>query len=168
MTFKLSKILVDYNVILEEDKEIYDYGLFVLIFNFLCLASMFFLGYLCQQIGFTIGFLLFYLPNRIIVGGYHCRTPKTCYMLFNLIFMLILVCNKLDLFNSFPIYIFSILIYIIYLVSVLTHDNKHGKIILVIFTIFITATGLIDILRSAFVSSVLLNSFLYNISAHIK
>lgn len=168
MIFKLSRILIDYNLILEEDKEIYDYGIFVLFFNLLCLVSMFFLGYLCKQMIFTIIFLLFYLPNRIIIGGYHCKTPKTCYLVFNLIFMLILVCNKLSLFNCFTIYSITLLIYIIYLVSVLTHNNKYKKIVFIIFITFIVATGLVYNLRSAFVSSVLLNSFLYNISSFIK
>ena len=58
MKFRISSILIKNNIILEEDKEIYDYGLFVLFFNSFCLISMFFLSYFCQQIKFTIIFLL--------------------------------------------------------------------------------------------------------------
>lgn len=163
MIFKISKLLVDYDMILAEEREIYDYGMFVFVFNSLCIISILFLGALCHQVVFTSAFFLFFIPNRMVIGGYHCKTPETCYITFNLIFIFILLCNQLNIFSFFIIYIFCILIYICYLKAVFKHDNNNRKLIVILFVSSISITVFVDILRPGFIFSVLLNSVLYTL-----
>jgi accessory gene regulator B len=94
---KLTETLVLYQIIKEEDKELYAYGFWqgiILSFNFMtmiaisCLFQM-----LWQGIVFTIayGFL------RSYAGGYHCRTQTRCY-----IFSVALICVVLGLMKFVP------------------------------------------------------------------
>lgn len=90
-----SSILLKNNIIKEDDIEVYDYAMFVIIFNLLTLVTLICIGILFNQLSFTIMFLLFYLPNRIFIGGYHCKTPLTCYLTFTSIYLVILISNSI-------------------------------------------------------------------------
>lgn len=65
MINKFVNILVDNSIVDSSDKDIYYYGVFVILFNFICIVTMILLGILFNKLDFTLAFLLFYIPYRI-------------------------------------------------------------------------------------------------------
>ena len=81
MIDKISQYFIKQNIISDEDKEVCDYGVFVIGFNLLCMASVFVIGWLLIDLKFSILYLIFYTPIRTLLGGYHSKTPVNCYLL---------------------------------------------------------------------------------------
>lgn len=134
MINKFVNILVDNSIVDSSDKDIYYYGVFVILFNFICIVTMILLGILFNKLDFTLAFLLFYIPYRIIIGGFHCSSSNRCYFVFNFIFSLILLLNILINITSFYLYTISILLYVIAMTTYyLKEKNRFNLIILVIF-----------------------------------
>lgn len=76
-----------YNI--EEKREIYKYGLFVALFNILTILLFFIVGYIFEQLTFSVLLLLFYLPLRISLGGYHCKKALNCFCFFTFILIIL-------------------------------------------------------------------------------
>ena len=77
------------NIIEENDREIYSYGLkegIVILQNLIISLG---LGILFNNFVQTLAFLGAYIPLRSFAGGYHARTEKRCFVYsFGLIFLL--------------------------------------------------------------------------------
>lgn len=159
---KIINILVHENLIDETDRDIYRYGLFVLLFNGLCIATIILLGCLTDQFIFTLSFLLFYIPFRIFIGGYHCNTPTICYITFNLLFSLILFMNKFLVIIK-ENYIISVFFGIILLSLFYIIERK--KMICVSLICILLAFTIMSMklffLQSAFFYAIFTNLFLY-------
>lgn len=68
-------------------KEAYVYGLQVILFNCLSVISILLIGQLCfHNVIDAILFLVFFIPLRVFVGGYHCKTPVGCLVTFGCIY----------------------------------------------------------------------------------
>lgn len=93
------------------DEDIYEYGVFVIKFNLLCIMTIIAMGYIFDQTVFTFYFLIFYVPIRVLLGGYHCKKPVSCYLTFNFIFLIILILNCLNIYNKI-ISVIGILLYL--------------------------------------------------------
>lgn len=162
MINKIVNVLIKNDIIKPSDKDIYNYGLFVILFNFICFITIILLGILFNQLNFTLAFLFFYTPYRIFMGGFHCKSPNKCYFIFNMIFIFILLFNIL-INVTYHLYVISILLYIIALIFYsLKEKNKINLIILTnFFLIFIVLTLNYEFMKSAYFSSIVLNLILY-------
>jgi len=73
--------LVENNIIKEEDKELYSYGLhqgLVIIAN---VVTTVIIGFIFGMVWQSIVFMATYLPLRSYAGGYHAKTQVQCYVL---------------------------------------------------------------------------------------
>lgn len=131
---KLGIFLVKQNIIKEDDREICDYGLFVILFNGLTMITTLILGTWLISWHFALYFLLFFLPIRMLFGGGHCQTPQKCFVFTHIdlvvVFIIAIFLPSLVL-NSLSILFISIAM-MIYLLS---DKRKIFKMILLLFFI---------------------------------
>lgn len=66
----ITNYLMSRNIIETTDRDIYNYGLFVLLYNSFLLLDILIMGFLFKQLYFTVLFLIFWCPYRIFVGGF--------------------------------------------------------------------------------------------------
>ena len=122
---KITKKLVDINVIEEADSELYEYGFWqggVLFFNFLTVVL---LGILFNMLLESMIFLVFYGVLRTIAGGYHARTQNTCYILSIILMMVVLIMLKTFHWNTILCCILTILsISVIFILAPVQDENK--------------------------------------------
>ena len=95
MINKFVNFLVSRKIILNDSKEIYSYGIFVLFYNLILVLNILVDGIILNEFQFTIMFLVFWIPYRIFIGGIHCSTPTRCMCLFNICYLVALVLFKL-------------------------------------------------------------------------
>lgn len=84
----IANYLIRKNVILADDKDVYAYGLFVILYNSFLIFDILLLAMLLHQLEFAIIFLLFWTPYRILIGGSHCSTAIKCWAFFNFYYIL--------------------------------------------------------------------------------
>ena len=122
---KITKKLVDINIIEEADSELYEYGFWqggVLIFNFLTVVL---LGILFNMLLESIIFLIFYGVLRTIAGGYHARTQNTCYILSIMLMIVVLIMLKTFPWNIILCCILTVLsISVIFILAPVQDENK--------------------------------------------
>lgn len=137
---KIINLLLKENLINQEDVEIYRYSLFVISFNFICIFALILWGYLFDLLNFTLLFILYYLPVRMYIGGFHCKTPLNCFLLFNLSYIVILISYFFfnSYFNQKYVLIISLILFFIYFLLNSQHEkNKFLFIIIMIELIFL-------------------------------
>lgn len=81
-------------IVINEDREVYAYGLFVILFNITTLVSFIFISVLVGELQFTLKFLAFFIPIRILLGGYHCKSAKFCFIYSHVCFFIVLMFYK--------------------------------------------------------------------------
>lgn len=86
---KITKCFAENNIIPYEDREIYTYGLHQGIVMIINILTFILIGISFRMIWESLMFMIFYIPLRTYAGGYHAKTPTSCYILS--IFMIILV-----------------------------------------------------------------------------
>ena len=122
---KITKKLVDINIIEVSDSELYEYGFWqggVLFFNFLTVAL---LGILFNMLLESIIFLVFYGVLRTIAGGYHAQTQHACYILSILLMVVVLIMLKTFPWNIILCCILTVLsISIIFILAPVQDENK--------------------------------------------
>ena len=122
---KITKKLVDINIIDVADSELYEYGFWqggVLFLNFL---TVIFLGILSNMLLESIIFLVFYGTLRTIAGGYHARTQHACYILSILLMVVVLIMLKTFPWNTILCCILTILsISVIFILAPVQDENK--------------------------------------------
>lgn len=122
---KITKKLVDINIIEEADSELYEYGFWqggVLFFNFLTVVL---LGILFNMLLESVIFLIFYGVLRTIAGGYHARTQHACYILSILLMVVVLIMLKTFPCNIILCCILTVLsISIIFILAPVQDENK--------------------------------------------
>lgn len=108
---KIVKMLLQYNVITEDDYEVYIFGVYqniVLIINLLTSFTIFALAGLIVE---GILFSVFYSLLRSYAGGYHSQSLLVCYVLSVLVTVVIAyIVNNINI---------SYLLLIIYLISMI-------------------------------------------------
>ena len=122
---KITKKLVDINIIEEADSELYEYGFWqggVLIFNFI---TVILLGILFNMLLESVIFLIFYGVLRTIAGGYHARTQNTCYILSIMLMIVVLIMLKTFPWNIILCCILTVLsISVIFILAPVQDENK--------------------------------------------
>ncbi|GEM_PF-6084289 len=116
------ELLIKDKMIPNESKDVYLYGIYVIVFNLIVVVDILLIGFILNQLKYSIYFLIFWIPYRIFVGGSHCSTPSRCIIVFSLLHILGIV-----IFLNFKniIYFFNIFLMIIQIV----HTEK-SKVIL--------------------------------------
>ena len=74
--------LVRNGYIKEKERASYQYGMDVLILNLIPIFIILVISVVTRNIKFGVIFLLFFIPVRINIGGYHCKKISNCTFLF--------------------------------------------------------------------------------------
>lgn len=81
--------MVKNNVVLDEEREIYDFGIDQIVFTGLNMITMLFIGVVTQSVVTIVGFTLFYMALRVYAGGYHADTQLKCFILSNIMILIV-------------------------------------------------------------------------------
>ena len=87
---KITQRLCEKGIISESDFDLYEYGFNMGITVLLNLISTIVIGVIVGKVFESIAFLVFYIPLRSYVGGYHASTPRRCYFISIVIIMAML------------------------------------------------------------------------------
>lgn len=79
LSIKITKWLIDCEVILPEDKEIYQYGLQQALVTLINIGSTVLLGVIFDRVFEGVLFMLAYIPLRSYAGGVHARNSMRCF-----------------------------------------------------------------------------------------
>ena len=79
--------MLEEKLIASEDREVYFYGIEVLISLGSSLLVSIILGSLFGYLPQTLAFLAAFLPTRCCIGGYHAPTPGKCFLLSMAVFV---------------------------------------------------------------------------------
>lgn len=94
----------------EENKEIYSYGLQILINTICSISIVLVLGILFNEFIGTTAFLLCYCLFRLFAGGLHVSTNARCIMTFVCGYVVVCVCVKTVIISLNVIVIISLMI----------------------------------------------------------
>ena len=86
----LTQQLIRNEVIQASDKEIYQYGLGLIISSGLICSCIMLVGLLTQKIALSVTFIIGVSQLRAYSGGYHASTYKRCFLLSNSAFLVAL------------------------------------------------------------------------------
>jgi accessory gene regulator B len=114
ISLKCTDLLIKKEPSIEQKRNIYIYGFELFLSNIICIFSILLVGSYLAKIELSLLFLLYFMPIRIVAGGYHCKSYLNCYMLTNVIAMGSILLSKFLLVINFNEYV----IYIIYLIAV--------------------------------------------------
>ena len=121
----LTSTLVKWNIVKDENKELYVYGFwqgFVFIINF---TSVVIIGSLFNVIWQSLVFMIAYGLLRPITGGYHARTQKGCFILSILLIIAVLsVIRWLPWNNLIRLMVLVVSTSIVYLLAPVEDRNK--------------------------------------------
>lgn len=162
---RIINILIKNDIIKESDRDIYEYGLFVLIFNMFIIISIIIIGILIGKYELSLFFLTFYLPIRILLGGYHCSTPTRCYCSSMCIYLFIcylyLTLYKI-IVHFYPVSVLFIFVCFGYKYFSKEFKSKNIVYILLLFIIYFTFLGFISNKLKIYIEiSFILNSILF-------
>lgn len=108
----------------EYDKAIIKYGFEIFFTNCLQIITMLAISCIFFEIYYAPIFFISFIPSRILVEGYHCKTFKGCYFFSNICFLSIcLLCN----YFSTSIYFFIIVAFIFFILFIKYIKNKKLK-----------------------------------------
>lgn len=126
---KCSKKIIDYmlnnNIISEQDKEIYLFGLISMLRTVLNIMTLISIGILFGMLVECIVFVIFIILLRTYSGGFHSDNPTICYFISVIIVILTLLNIKFETLNVYS----SIILLAVSLVLILKyapvgHKNK--------------------------------------------
>lgn len=120
MPAKITAFFIEQKIIVAKDREIYEYGLELLLADLLNFSIILLIGSAIHQLWSTVLYLLIFVGLRSVCGGYHAKTHLLChtctigvYILFLLLLHIqILTNNKLilllgDFIAAIPIILFA-------------------------------------------------------------
>lgn len=155
MQNKIINLLLSQGTIDCEDIEIYQYGLFVVIFNIACVLAILLIGLLLNELINTLYYLLFFIPVRIFLGGYHCKTAKSCIFYSSLTFFVLIKLDQAYCLSNLSILITTtMLICILHnLIENANNEKKSNRILISIWLIefsllFLTKTFTCSIINA--------------------
>lgn len=97
---KIGRKLVKGQIVVEEDQELYVFGIQQGIHMVLGVMMVLILGIVLQQFWQSIIFMIFFVPLRQSAGGYHADTRVLCYILSFFIFLVVLLFIKYGFVNN--------------------------------------------------------------------
>jgi len=85
---KIGNNLVQSDIVKEEDAEIYIYGINQILVSVLNVSSALIIGLIFGVFPEITVFMAAYIPLRSFAGGYHAKTPLSCYV-FSVIMLIV-------------------------------------------------------------------------------
>lgn len=86
MAYMLSNVFVRKNIIYQDVREVYQYGLELFFSTVVTCGSILLYSVLADSFWAGILYLLFSIPLRMAAGGYHAKTYTGCFITSNLVF----------------------------------------------------------------------------------
>ena len=74
-------LLIKNKILDIENRDIYIYSLEVILLNLSIVMICFLMSIFTNSLIHFVAYVLFFIPLRILVGGYHCNHSETCLML---------------------------------------------------------------------------------------
>lgn len=167
MKKNLIKILFENHLISAEDIPIYEYGLWVLLFNSLCISIAIVIGTVTKNHHFSILFFLFYTPIRILLGGFHCKTPLRCILFFEMLFSIVLLLKSLINITRYGPIIW-ILTFFAYFLLLKEERYFSRRTIILFFILMLFYLLSFSQLNNTLLYSLLFNLFLFFIDILLK
>jgi len=157
---EISLLLVSNKIISIENREIYIYGIELLLSNMITFIAIIFISIVTKTFLISMLYSLIFCSLRIFAGGYHCKTYISCFFTSISIYILMLVLNfQLDSIKSILSIILVVLFSpIILMFAPVEHENnpltaeekvKYRKCCIII-TLAIIALFIVSILFSLF------------------
>lgn len=115
---------MDNRVIQEKDAGIYQYGLSILIYSAINLATILLIGMAMECIPECICFMTCYIILRKFTGGYHARTPFACYLISTSIFFTSIYVVKSGFVSSYMLITVAVLAFICSFLVPVDTENK--------------------------------------------
>ena len=88
-------LLIKNKIVEIEKREIYIYGLEVILLNGGLLITFLIISLLCGEMVNFLAYLIFFLPMRLFSGGYHAETSERCFILSTITFGASIAVSKL-------------------------------------------------------------------------
>ena len=88
-------LLIKNKIVNIEKREIYIYGLEVILLNGGLLITFLIISLLCGEMVNFLAYLIFFLPMRLFSGGYHAETSERCFILSTITFGASIAASKL-------------------------------------------------------------------------
>lgn len=107
---QLTNWLVRTQVITEEERELYQYGIFQIVVNMLDIFSIFLIAMLFHKVWATFFYTICFCILRKYAGGYHAKSVGGCYLMtvgFTTIMLLIIRYYKFSLIGIVVIWFLS-------------------------------------------------------------
>lgn len=131
----ITNYLLKKGIIEESDIEIYQYGEFVFLFNLLLIIFAILFAFFIGEVKFIISFFVFCIPLRIFLGGFHCTTPFRCFVFSELLYVVIILLYKFNIFCNYNLIIFFTLIACA--INFIFNDKESKIVRLIVFLVFI-------------------------------
>lgn len=155
----IKRIIHNNNYSIYTDEAIY-YGIKVISFNVLSIFTILFIGFITNDILFSIIFLISFIPERLIIDGYHCKNILRCEITFSLSYFIIWALNKIVYSEVF--FYFLLLLTVFYLLIQLLYEKKYFKekeiVIIIIYLIII-----VFLFRKVYYFKIIVLVFIFNI-----
>lgn len=160
--------IVKNNLIKSDEKEIYRYGIVSLTLNLITIFSIIITSIFFKKLSFSILFILSFVPIRMTLGGFHCKTPLNCILSFNLIYLfhLFFITHMPDFYTLFCIPLIILLMILTPYINInkihLSNKKTNIKkniILLINLIVFLFLNNII--LKQSIFTSILINFELY-------
>ena len=110
-----------------EKRDIYVFGVEVLLLNSLNILTAFIVSIITGTKLHFLAFILVFVPLRIFTGGYHAKTSEACYLITTGTYVLSVLCVMRfpDIYSSIPgLIALSVLIVPMILLAPIEHRNN--------------------------------------------
>ena len=88
-------LLIKHKTVDIEHRDVYIYGLEVILLNGGLLITFLIISLLCGEMVNFLAYLIFFLPMRLFSGGYHAETSERCFILSTITFGVSIAVSKL-------------------------------------------------------------------------
>lgn len=103
-------VLIKNKILNIKNRNIYVYAIEVILLNLILLLSLLGISILGKDLSCFMGFLLFFVPLRTFVGGYHAKHSEVCLAMSIGIYMVVMI-----IFYNYPNLYKNIIVVSIYI-----------------------------------------------------
>ncbi|WP_326910859.1 accessory gene regulator ArgB-like protein [Sedimentibacter sp. MB31-C6] len=129
LTNNITEYFCSNNIITDDEKDIYIYGLQLIISSVVGIILIISLGFILNNIINSILFLITFISIRMYSGGYHANSYIKCNVSLVIIYLLSIVVISIIPYNYISIMYISMIILTIYIIIKYSPvDNKNKKL----------------------------------------
>lgn len=151
----LFNYLINNELIKENEIAILKYGMKVFLLNFISIISILISSFIMDNLLFGFLFLITFIPIRITFGGYHCKKPITCLIMFNSIYIILFQFRNIFKVEHLIILSLVALITPIYINNYKSHlicNHKRKNIIIIFINMISIISDRSSIINAASIS----------------